>query len=129
MRLAFCVLAASILSAQVISDWAFEGPDHRLHYRYDNHGNSIMDFSSAGYRGGGVKLPSVAAAQRLTPVGGDNTARIQAALDTANGAVVLAPGEYQLAGTLCISRSGVVLRGEKGATIRLTGRPHRFLEI
>src|SRR5215475_3581928 len=102
MRLAFCVLAASILSAQVISDWAFEGPDHRLHYRYDNHGNSIMDFSSAGYRGGGVKLPTVAVAQRLTPIGGDNTGRIQAALDTANGAVVLAPGEYQIAGTLCI---------------------------
>lgn len=129
MRLAFCVLAATVLSAQVISDWAFEGPDHRLHYRYDAHGNSIMDFSSAGYRGSGVKLPTVAAAQRLTPIGGDNTARIQAALDTANGAVVLAPGEYQMAGTLCITRSGVVLRGEKGATIRLTRGPHRFLEI
>src|SRR6185369_13772031 len=83
----------------------------------------------AGYRGGGVKLPSVAAVQRLTPVAGDNTARIQAALDKATGAVVLVAGEYEIAGTLSITRSGVVLRGEKGARIRLTGAPHRFLEI
>jgi hypothetical protein len=88
-----------------------------------------MDFSSAGYRGGGVKLPSAAAAQRLTPATGDSTARIQTALDNATGAVVLTAGEYELAGTLSITRSGVVLRGEKGTTIRLTGKPHRFLEI
>jgi hypothetical protein len=88
-----------------------------------------MDFSSAGYRAGGVKLPSPAAAQRLKPAAGDNTARIQAALDSATGAVVLAPGEYEIAGTLSITRSGVVLRGESGAVIRLTGKPHRFLEI
>ena len=88
-----------------------------------------MDFSAAGYRAGGVKLPSAAAAQRLTPAAGDNTARIQAALDKATGAVVLAAGEYEIAGTLSITRSGVVLRGEKGASIRLTGKPHRFLEI
>jgi hypothetical protein len=88
-----------------------------------------MDFSAAGYRGGGVKLPSVAVCQRLSPASGDNTARIQAALDSAMGAVVLTAGEYDIAGTLSITHSGVVLRGEKGAVIRLTGKPHRFLEI
>src|SRR5215471_2217211 len=123
------MLAAWALHAQAISDWAFGGPDHRLHYRLDARGNGIMDFSSAGYRGGGVKLPSAAAAQRLTPAGGDNTVRIQAALDHATSAVVLAAGEYEIAGTLSITRSGVVLRGERGAAIRLTGKPHRFLEI
>jgi hypothetical protein len=123
------MLAACALHAQTISEWAFPGPDHRLHYLYDARGNSIMDFSSAGYRGGGVKLPSTAVAQRFTPAAGDNTARIQAALDQATGAVVLAAGEYEVAGTLSITRSGVVLRGEKGAVIRLTGKPHRFLEI
>jgi hypothetical protein len=87
-----------------------------------------MDFSSAGYRGGGVKLPVAAVCQRLAPASGDNTARIQAALDNATGAVVLSAGEYEVAGTLRIARSGVVLRGEKGR-IRLTGRPHCFLEI
>src|SRR5260370_20279104 len=129
MKVFFWMLAACALHAQAISEWAFPGPDHRLHYRYDAGANSIMDFSSAGYRAGGVKLPSVVAAQRLTPAVGDNTARIQAALDNATGAVVLAAGEYEIAGTLSITRSGVVLRGEKGAGIRLTGKPHRFLEI
>ena len=123
------MLAACALHAQPLSEWAFGGPDHRLYYRYDTRGNRIMDFSSAGYRAGGVKLPSTVPAQRLTPAAGDNTARIQAALDNATGAVVLAAGEYEIAGTLSITHSGVVLRGEKGAVIRLTGKPHRFLEI
>jgi hypothetical protein len=124
------MLAASALHAQAMSEWAFGGPDHRLHYKYDARGNSIMDFSSAGYRAGGVKLPSPAVVQRLTPAAGDNTGRIQAALDNATtGAVVLAAGVYEIAGTLSITRSGVVLRGERGTVIRLTGKPHQFLEI
>jgi hypothetical protein len=129
MKVLVWMLGAWALHAQVISEWAFGGPDHRLHYLPDDRGNTIMDFSSAGYRGGGVKLPSAAAAQRLTPAAGDNTARIQAALDHATSAVVLAAGEYDVAGTLSITNSGVVLRGERGASIRLTGKPHRFLEI
>ncbi len=129
MKVAFWALAVCALYAQVISEWAFEGPDHRLHYRPDTRGNTIMDFSSAGYRAGGVRLPSPPVVQRLTPVAGDNTARIQAALDQAAGTVLLAGGDYEIAGTLRIARSGVVLRGEKGAVIHLTGTPHRFLEI
>jgi hypothetical protein len=129
MKVACWMLAACALYAQPLSEWAFGGPDHRLYYRYDTRGNRIMDFSSAGYRAGGVKLPSTIAAQRLKPLAGDNTARIQAALDSATGAVALAAGDYELAGTLSITRSGVVLRGEKGAVIRLTGKPHPFLEI
>jgi hypothetical protein len=134
MKVVFCMLAVSMLyakapHAEAMSEWAFGGADHRLHYRYDAHGNSIMDFSSAGYHAGGVKLPSVIVAQRLTPAAGDNTARIQAALDNASGAVVLAPGEYDIGGTLSITRSGVVLSGENGAVIRLTGKPHCFLEV
>jgi hypothetical protein len=130
MKVVFWMLGACLLHAQApISEWAFGGADHRLHYRYDARGNTIMDFSAAGHHAGGVKLPSAAIAQRLTPAAGDNTSRIQAALDQATGAVVLAAGEYEIAGTLSITRSGVVLRGEKGASIRLTGKPHRFLEI
>jgi hypothetical protein len=123
------MLAAFALHGQQLSEWAFGGPDHRLYYRYDARGNRIMDFSAAGYRAGGVKLPSALVALRLEPEAGDNTARIQAALDNARGAVVLTAGAYQIAGTLSITRSGVVLRGEKGAVIRLTGKPHGFLEI
>ena len=128
---ALAALTVGIVLADLpaISGWAYGEADHRIHYLVDSHGNSIMDFSAAGYRGGGVKLPSAAVAERLTPVAGDNTARIQMALDHATGAVVLAAGQYDVAGTLTIARSGVVLRGEKGAGIRLMGKPHCVLEI
>ena len=122
-------VAGGVLCAQTASEWAYFGADRKLHYKTDARGNRIMDFSAAGYRGGGVKVPTVAVAKRLLPEPGDCTARIQAALDEAHGAVVLAAGEYEIAGTLSIARSGVVLRGEKGATLRLTGKPHRLLEI
>lgn len=128
-KIAFCVAGACALHGQAISGWAFGGPDHRLHYLPDAHGNTIMDFSFAGYRAGGVGLPTAAVCERLQPQAGDSTARIQAALDHATGAVVLGAGNYDLAGTLSITRSGVVLRGEKGATIRLTGKPHGFVDI
>src|SRR5215471_5245212 len=126
---ALSLLSAALLPAQTQSEWAYIGADHHLHYKTDAHGNHIMDFSSAGYRAGGVKLPAPAAAKRLSPIQGDNTAQIQSALNGATGAVVLAAGEYEIAGTLSITRSSVVLRGEKGATIRLTAKPHRFLDI
>jgi hypothetical protein len=129
MKVVFWMLGACALHAQALSEWAYPEADHRVHYLYDARGNSIMDFSSAGYRAGGVKPPSPAVAQRLTPASGDNTARIQAALDSATGTVVLTAGEYEVAGTLSITHSGVVLRGESGARIRLTGQPHCLLEI
>src|SRR6185295_2979659 len=48
-------------------------------------------------------------------------------------AVLLRRGTFGLAGSLSIKASGVVLRGsgsgEGGTVIRLTGEPHRFLEI
>ncbi len=133
----FCaavLLAGAVLWAQATSKWVYFGVDHRLQYRTDERGNRILDFSYAGYRGGGVRLTDVPVAKTLSPVAGDNTARIQEALDSVSqGAVLLAPGTYEVAGTLKIQKSGVVLRGsgsgDGGTSIVLTGTPHRFLEI
>jgi len=93
-----------------------------------------MDFSFAGYGGGGVPIPNPSAVQTLQPAPGDNSARIQAAIDAAaaaGGAVALAPGTYEVERTITISSSGVVLRGsgsgDGGTVIKLTGKPHRFL--
>src|SRR5882724_8396520 len=126
-------LIAYTLLAQARSEWVFVGPDGKLHYKTDPRGNRIMDFSHAGYQGGGVRIPSPAAAVKLTPVAGDNTAQIQAAVEEAAkkapAAVVLGAGEYEVAGTLTIATSGIVLRGENGAVVRLTGKPHRLLDI
>jgi hypothetical protein len=129
----FLAGVAGITLYSQTSQWVSLGPDHRLRYKTTERGDRIIDFSFAGYRGGGVRLPSVPVVRTLDPEPGDNTARIQTALDEANGAVLLKPGKYPLAGTLTIKRNGVVLRGsgsdEKGSVIELTGPPHRFLEI
>ena len=116
------VLAALPVRAQ---GWESEivstGPDGRLEYAADAEGNRVPDFSRAGYRGGGVALPVAPAVRTVTPVDGDDTASIQGAIDEVEarapdadglrGAVELAPGTYEVAGTLVIDQSGVVLRG------------------
>ena len=47
-----------------------------------------IDFSHAGYGGGGVRIPDVPAAVTVRPGGGDDGARIQAALDRVEDAWV-----------------------------------------
>jgi hypothetical protein len=128
MKFFALLFAVALLSAQSKSEWVYFGPDHLLHYKTTERGDRILDFSSAGYRGGGVPLPSLPVVRKLSPIKGDNTAQIQAALDDTAGAVLLTPGEYEIAGTLAITRSNVALRGDH-AIIHLTGKPHRFLDI
>lgn len=137
------LIAAWVLEAQSASKWVYFGSNGKLEYRADSRGNRIMDFSSAGYRGGGVQLPAAPVVKTLSAISGDNTSAIQAAIDDVSqrspnasglrGAVLLRPGSYEVAGTLTIAASGVVLRGsgsgEGGTIIQLTGRPHRFLDI
>ncbi|EIQ02184.1 hypothetical protein OpiT1DRAFT_00767 [Opitutaceae bacterium TAV1] len=97
-------------------------PDGALEYPADTEGNRIPDFSHAGYRGGGVPLPEVPVVRTLAPVSGDNTARLQAALDAIGalpldlrtrlrGALHLSPGIYEISDTLFIRHSGVALLG------------------
>lgn len=84
-------------------------------------GNRVLDYSGVGYKGGGVAIPNIPAKTNVTPVAGDNSARIQAAINyvaalplDANGfrgAVQLAPGFYPVSNTLVVTASGVVLRG------------------
>lgn len=104
----------------------------RLSYgRYANEGESdaihrLPDFSFAGYRKGGVALPVVPTVVTVDPGDGDDRARIQAAIDEvsartpdaegARGAVLLSAGTYQVDGSLEITASGVVLRGEGQGT-------------
>jgi hypothetical protein len=93
----------------------------RLFYPADGDGNRIPDYSHAGYKGGGVPLPAVPVVLTLSPVAGDNTAAIQAAIDAVGnlpvqadgyrGTVRLTAGVYPVDGTLRVNRSGVVLSG------------------
>ena len=128
------------------SKWVYPGPDSKLVYKTTPAGDKIMDFSHAGYRGGGVALPTVPVKRTVQPSGGaDDTAVIQAAIDEVaamplengfRGAVLLAPGTFPCSDTITIGASGVVLRGsgsgaEKGAktTIKLSGKPHLAIAV
>ncbi|HZR27767.1 MAG TPA: Ig-like domain-containing protein [Terriglobales bacterium] len=141
---------APSLFAQATSAWVFFGNDGLLHYQLDANGNRIMDYSYAGYKGGGIKLPDanlVPAVQTVNPTGGDDTSIIQAAINVVaqrtpdgngfRGAVLLNPGTYNVAGTVAITSSGIVLRGSGSAgpnasIINLTApaaSPNTFLDI
>ncbi len=94
----------------------------RLSYPADANGNRIPDFSHAGYRGGGVALPTaIPVVGTLAPTSGDQTSRIQAALDAVaampagadgyRGTLQLSAGTWLVLGTLRLTTSGVVLAG------------------
>ncbi len=92
-----------------------------LVYTPDEKGNRIPDFSYAGYAAGEQSIPEVPIKIFVPIKPGDATARIQAALDYVSalppdkngfrGAVLLSRGRHELAGTLRIAATGVVLRG------------------
>src|SRR5262249_684721 len=125
------------------SQWVFVGPDGKLQYRIlpnaNNpstvNGDRIMDFSWAGYMGGGVSLPNLPVQRNISPSGGDDTPAIQAAINAVatlapdangfRGAVLLGPGTFNISSTLNIITSGVVLRGSGsgsgGTVINMTG--------
>ena len=98
------------------------GPTGKLIYTPDEQGNTIPDFSHAGYGGGGIPIPTVPIKEAIWPVAGDNTANLQAAIDRVSalpidesgfrGAVLLRMGYYRMATPITIQASGVVLRGE-----------------
>jgi hypothetical protein len=52
-----------------------------LSYTQDARGNRVPDFSYAGYMQGRIPIPNVPVRMIVSPVTGDNTARIQAAID------------------------------------------------
>ncbi|WP_051621168.1 Ig-like domain-containing protein [Paenibacillus sp. UNC451MF] len=127
------------------SKLAFIGTDGKLVYTPDFKGNKLIDYSNSGYMGGGVQLPDVPVRVTLTPSDeGDDTARIQAAIDEVSqltpspegyrGAVLLSKGTYRVGSKLYIRAGGVVLRGEgqdtNGTILYGTGTEKRnLLEI
>ena len=115
-------LAASAIAGGLArSEWVYPGPDGKLVYKTTPAGDRIMDFSHAGYLGGGVPLPMVVVKRTVKPSGSnDQTAAIQAALDEVaalklekgfRGAVLLEPGVFPCSDTLALRAHGVVLRG------------------
>ncbi|MEM8559634.1 MAG: T9SS type A sorting domain-containing protein, partial [Bacteroidota bacterium] len=134
-----CILALTPAAAQPWTS-ALVAPDAegRLVYTPDADGFVLPDFSHAGYRGGGLALPSVPTVVTVATGPGDDTERIQAAMDELGarplgadgfrGAVELAAGTYDIAGQLWLRHAGVVLRGagsgsdpSSNTVLRVTG--------
>jgi PASTA domain len=100
----------------------YDGSGQRLVYHSDAVGNRIPDFSHAGYRSGTTTIPNLAVVHAINPISGDNTAHIQAAINTVaampanasghRGAILLGKGTYQVSGIVYINANGIVLRGE-----------------
>jgi hypothetical protein len=80
--------------------------------------------------------------QSVSPSGGDDTAAIQGAIDAVSalpvqgglrGAVLLAPGTFNVSATLAVAASGVVLRGSGsgsgGTLLNATGPPRYALTV
>jgi hypothetical protein len=125
------------------SEWAHPGPDGQLVYKTTDRGDRIMDFSFAGYMGGGVALPDVPVKVTVQPSGGtDDTAAIQAAIDQVSsmpledgvrGAVLLGPGKFTCSKSITMGASGVVLRGSgsglNGTTVYMVGEKHRAILV
>jgi hypothetical protein len=130
------------------SSLVYPGADGNLIYAPDARGNRVEDFSMVGYQTGVVPLPDTAGGVgvpvrvTLSPTSGDQTSRIQAAINQVSalpldangfrGAVLLQAGEYPISGQLTINAGGVVLEGvgndpTTGTRLRATGTSQRTL--
>jgi hypothetical protein len=145
-QIVFPLVAASIAWAQppaaTSSQWVHLDRSGKLVYQPLKTGDRILDFSYAGYMGGGVALPTYPVKATIAPSGSDDTAAIQAAIDQVSnlpladgirGAVLLTAGHFRCNATLRIEASGVVLRGsgsgESDTVIMMTGDPHLAFSI
>lgn len=117
--------------------WVAVGPAGKLEYKTTAKGDRIMDFSHAGYMGGGVAIPTMPVKKEVAQSGGDDSAAIQAAIAEVSamplvqgfrGAVLLKPGTFYCSKPITIAQDGVVLRGsgsgKNGTLIEMTGEPH-----
>ena len=120
------LLAAALLGSDATraaeSNLVYPGASGRLLYATQADGDRIPDFSAVGYKYGQEAIPTnISPALVVAPGSGDDTARIQNAINQVSslpigsngfrGVVQLTAGEYQIATSLNINASGVVLRG------------------
>ncbi|NBV23208.1 MAG: hypothetical protein EBS05_14975 [Proteobacteria bacterium] len=134
--------AADTATAVLDRQWVALNPAGTLEYKTTPKGDRIMDFSHAGYMGGGVALPVLPVRKEVAPSGGDDSAAIQAAISEVaalplvqgfRGAVLLKPGTFHCSKPITLAQDGIVLRGsgsgKDGTLIELSGEPHTALTI
>ena len=146
LRHACIYLASYVLTLTIVSGaqiWVQQASNGKLSYTTSAKGDRILDYSYAGYGGGAVKIPVLPVAITVSPSGGDDTAAIQAAIDTVSqlplvnnirGAVLLTSGTfYNKDSAIVIRSSGVVVRGSgsgtNGTVIQMSGTAHTCLVV
>jgi len=97
-----------------------------IHYKADEKGNILPDFSKVGYRTGNVPIPDVPVVTTVGP-GSDAESAIQQAIDALSkkamdkngfrGAILLKKGTYPIRNQIRINASGIVLRGAGSQTL------------
>lgn len=111
------------------------GTDGKLSYKVQENGDRVPDFSYCGYMLSEKSIPNVPVKVIVSPTNGDATLKIQQAInyvsslplnkDGFRGTVLLQKGKFEIAGSLSIRASGVVLRGsgpdESGTVLIATG--------
>ncbi len=127
----FLLGVASMGFVQVTAQtFALQVKDGKIVYQNDAKGNRILDFSYCGYQASEQDIPDVKTVVFVPYQAGDNSARIQRAIDYVSsltpdangfrGTVLLDKGEFMLSESLRMTASGVVLRGmDKDKTILL----------
>ena len=101
---------------------ALEVKNDSIIYNRDEKGNQVIDFSYCGYRSSDVDIPTVKNMVEVSWQEGDNSARIQKAIDYVSslklqkdgfrGTVLLDEGCFELNESLRLSTSGVIVRGK-----------------
>lgn len=150
MRKTFLILLSAIAFSDVVADdyKPFTIKNSKVEYTADSRGNNVMDFSYCGFRQSAATIPDAKVAVFVSHAPGDQTARIQRAIDYVSrqkagtdglrGAVLLDKGIFEISEPLKIKTSGVILRGisktetvvkktgpDRGAAIYIEGRNDR----
>lgn len=95
--------------------------ENKLEYKQEANGDRVPDFSTCGYMASEMAIPNVQVKIIVPHISGDATERIQRAIDYVatlplektgfRGTILLEKGTYEIAGSLHINSSGIVLRG------------------
>ena len=122
----FLSLGFARISAQT---FPLQVKEEKLTYVTDERGNRILDYSSCGYRNSEYPIPDVANAVFVSWKPGDNSSRIQRAIDYVSslaldkngfrGAVLLDKGTFELNESLRISVRDRLCSSDEEQTVLL----------
>ena len=121
----YLVIAIFCVQTSLAQEWQssilYFDSEENLVYERDSFGNSIPDFSYAGYKNSNDTIPVIPVVKTISPVVGDNTNHINNALievaynsvnqDGFRGALLLTAGTYEVSGILYMKFPGIVIRG------------------